>query len=189
MPKHCRPPPPFTRIIDTGTSHHNLALGDGNPQQYIEYKTNPPAVMIPNGDNITAREHDNLRLQNVLAQASEADILPGFKHSLLSVGQLCDDDCTAIFSKHHCTIAPSTTKTRNLSSRVSETMQRDYTNNVYPRPTIKPNARPLRRCQHKTSKNTSNTFINVSSPQPRAPGCKLSEKAISKLGRESPSRP
>ena len=104
MPKHCRPPPPFTRIIDTGTSHHNLALGDGNPQQYIEYKTNPPAVMIPNGDNITARAHYNLRLQNVSAQASEADILPSFKHSLLSVGQLCDDNCTAIFSKHHCTI-------------------------------------------------------------------------------------
>ena len=104
MPRHCRPPPPFTRIIDTGTSHHNLALGDGDPQHYIEYKTNPPAVMIPNGDNITARAHYNLRLQNVSAHASEADILPSFKHSLLSVGQLCDDDCTAIFSKHHCTI-------------------------------------------------------------------------------------
>ena len=60
--------------------------------------------MIPNGDNITARAHYNLRLQNVSAQASEADILPSFKHSLLLVGQLCDDDCTAIFSKHHCTI-------------------------------------------------------------------------------------
>ena len=60
--------------------------------------------MIPNGDNITTRAHYNLGLQNVSAQASEADILPSFKHSLLSVGQLCDDDCTAIFSKHHCTI-------------------------------------------------------------------------------------
>ena len=35
---------------------------------------------------------------------SEAAILPSFKHSLLSVGQLCNDDCTAIFSKHKCTI-------------------------------------------------------------------------------------
>ena len=55
MPQHCRPPPPFTRIIDTGTSHHNLALGDGNPQQDIPYATNAPQVMIPNGTNITAQ--------------------------------------------------------------------------------------------------------------------------------------
>ena len=39
-----------------------------------------------------------------LATGSEADILLSFKHLLLSVGQLCDDDCTAIFSKHQCTI-------------------------------------------------------------------------------------
>ena len=186
MPPHCRPPPPFTRIIDTGTSHHNLALGDGDPQQYIEYKTNPPAVMIPNGDNITTRAHYNLGLQNVSAQASEADILPSFKHSLLSVGQLCDDDCTAIFTK---TIAPYTTNTKNPSSTVSETIPRGYMNNVYPRPTLKPPARPMQRCQQKTSQNTLNTYINVPSPQPLAHGCKLSAKAISKRGPESPSRP
>ena len=51
---HCRHPTPFTRIIDTGTSNHNLALGDGNPQQYIPYATNAPQVMIPKGTNITA---------------------------------------------------------------------------------------------------------------------------------------
>ena len=111
MPQHHRPPPPpppppFTRIIDTGTSHHNLAFGDSDPQQYVSYTTNPhpPQVMIPNGANITAHAHYNLQLENVSQQASKADILPSFKHSLLSVGQLCDDDCTAIFSKHKCTI-------------------------------------------------------------------------------------
>ena len=60
--------------------------------------------MIPNGSNITAHARYNLRLPNVSQQASEADILPSFKHSLISVGQLCDDDCTATFSKHRCTI-------------------------------------------------------------------------------------
>ena len=87
------------------------------------------------------------------------------------------------------TIAPSTTNTRNLSSMVSATIPRDYTNNVYPRSTTKPTARPMQRCQQQTSKNTLNTFINVPSLQPHAHGCKLSEKAISKLGPESPSRP
>ena len=60
--------------------------------------------MIPKGDNITAHAHYNLQLEHVSPQASEADILPSFKHSLLSVGQLCDDDCIAIFSKHKSTI-------------------------------------------------------------------------------------
>ena len=55
MPKQCRPPPPFTRIIDTGTSHNNLALGNRNPQQYILYAANAPQVMIPNCANITAQ--------------------------------------------------------------------------------------------------------------------------------------
>ena len=60
--------------------------------------------MIPNGANITAHTHYNLQLENVSSKASEADILPTFKHSLLSVRQLCNDDCTAIFSKDKCTI-------------------------------------------------------------------------------------
>ena len=76
MPPHCRLPPPFTRIIDTGTSHHNLALGDGDPQHYIHYAANAPQVMIPNGANITAHARYNLQLPTVSQQASEADILP-----------------------------------------------------------------------------------------------------------------
>ena len=96
-PQQCRPPLHFTRIIDTEISHHNLTLEDGNPQQYIPYATNAPQVMIPNGTNITAHARYNLQLQNVSQQASEANILPSFKRSLLSVGQLCDDDCTIIF--------------------------------------------------------------------------------------------
>ena len=104
MPSHRRPPLPFTRIIDRGTSHHNLALGDGNPKDYVPYGTNAPQVMIPNGTNITAYAKYNLQLPHVSEQASETDILLTFKHSLISVGQLCDDGCTATFSKHGCTI-------------------------------------------------------------------------------------
>ena len=125
MPPHARPPPPFTRIIDTGTSHHNLALGDGNPNDYVPYITNAPQVMIPDGTNITACAKYNMKLPHVSTQASETDILPTFKHSLISVGQLCDDDCTAIFSKHGCTIynkheTPVMTGTRNPETGLYE---------------------------------------------------------------------
>ena len=133
MSKQCRLPPPFTRIIDTGTSHHNLALGDGNPQQYIPYATNDPQVMIPNGTNITAQARYNLQLPNVSKKASEADILPSFKHSLLSVGQLCDDDCTAIFRNIN---ARYTTNKTNQSSQASEITPRDYMNNRCQQTTI-----------------------------------------------------
>ena len=128
MLQHCRPPPPFTRIIDTGTSHHNLALGDGDPQHYVRYTTNAPQVMIPNGTNITAHARYNLQLQNVSQQASEADILPSFKHSLLSMGQLYNNDCTAIFSKHKCTIynkhnQPVITGVRNHTTAYTHAQQ------------------------------------------------------------------
>ena len=81
--------------------------------------------MIPNGANITAHAHSNLQLENVSQKASVADILPSFKHSLLSVGQLCDDDCTAIFSKNKCTIynkqnEPVITGIRNHSTALYE---------------------------------------------------------------------
>ena len=92
-------PTSFTRIIDTGTSHLNLALRDGNLKDYVPYATNAPQVMIPNGTNITACAKYNLQLPNVSEQASATDILPTFRHSLISVGQLCDDSCTATFSK------------------------------------------------------------------------------------------
>ena len=96
-------------IIDTGTSHHNLALGDGNPQQYVTYVANAPQVMIPNGDNITAKARCNLHLPNISQEASEADVLPSFKHQLLSVGQSCDDDYTAIFQNIYALYKANTT--------------------------------------------------------------------------------
>ena len=81
--------------------------------------------MIPNGANTTAHARYNLQFQNVSQQALEADIRPSFKHLLLSVGQLCDDDCTTIFSKHQCTIynkhnQPVITGIRNHTNRLYE---------------------------------------------------------------------
>ena len=89
--------------------------------------------MIPNGASITAHAQYNLQVQNVLKQASGTDILPSFKHSLISVGQLCDDDCTAIFSKHQCTIynkhnQPVVTGFRNHTTRLYEQHIPTYNN-------------------------------------------------------------
>ena len=69
--------------------------------------------------------HDTTYNYQMSQQASEADILPTFKHSLISVVQLCDDDCTATFSKHRCTIydkhnKPVITGIRNPNTRLYE---------------------------------------------------------------------
>ena len=173
MPSHCRPPPPFTRIIDTGTSHHNLALGDGDRQNYVPYASNTPEVMIPNGDNITAHARYTQRLPNVSKQASEANILPSFKHSLISVGQLCDDDCSV----------RSITNTTNLSSQALEIHRPACMNRKSPY-TINNKARYskyLYTANEKTSSQTQlyqqqhyrnilNTYINVLFPQQQEPG-------------------
>ena len=81
--------------------------------------------MIPNGTNITACAKYNLKLPNVSEQASATDVLPTFKHSLISVGQLCDDGCTATFSKHGCTVynknkKPVLTGSRNPTTGLYE---------------------------------------------------------------------
>ena len=162
MPQHCRPPPPFTRIIDTGTSHHNLALGDGDPQHYVRYTTNTPQVMIPNGANITAHAHYNLKLQTVSHKPQ--------KLTYYRVSNTCYSpwaNCvtmTALPSSQNKS-APSTINKTNLSSPSSATIPRDYTSSISPGPTTKTSARQTTRYQQPTSKNISNIFINVPSPQ------------------------
>ena len=133
--------------------------------------------MIPNGANITAHARYNLHLQNVSQEALEADILPSFKHSLLSVGQLCDDDCTAIFPN---IIAQYTTKATSQSSQASEITPQDYMNNIFLHPTKSPSTRQMPPYKQPTYRNTSNIFTNVLSPHPPEHGSKLLKRATSK---------
>ena len=88
--------------------------------------------------------HYNLQLENVSSKASETDILPTFKHSLLSVGQLCDDNCTAIFSKDKYTIynkqnEPVITSLHNHSTGLYEqSIPRNNTRTIHQANTILP---------------------------------------------------
>ena len=113
--------------------------------------------MIPNGANITAHAHYNLQLENVSSKASEADILPTFKHLLLSVGQLCNDDCTAIFSKDKFTIynhrnEPVITGLRNHSMGLyKQSIPRNSTQNYPPGQCHITNNKPPRTYQISSS--------------------------------------
>ncbi len=61
-----------------------------------------PIVTLPNHSTIQAQAEGTLNLHPSLsATATKAHVFDGLTNaSLLSVGQLCDDDCTAIFEKH-----------------------------------------------------------------------------------------
>ena len=99
-----------------------------------------------NGTNITVQARYNLKIPNASRQALEANILPSFEHSLLSVGQLCNDDSTTIFSKHKCTMYNKQNKT--VSSHTSEITPTDYMNNRCQHTNITTSTRQMPHYQH-----------------------------------------
>ena len=60
-------------------------------------------VVLPNKKKLTTNKAGNLPLASSLqTRATIAHVLPGInKTSLLSIGQLCDDGCLAIFDKRN----------------------------------------------------------------------------------------
>jgi hypothetical protein len=60
---------------------------------------------MPNGTTIQSSHTCNLLLTDLPHQARQAHILPGLVHnSLISVGQLCDNECSVTFTQDHVTV-------------------------------------------------------------------------------------
>ena len=60
---------------------------------------------MPNGQHIRSIGTTNIEWPTLPSTASKAHILPDLNpHSLVSIGVLCDHDCTATFNKHAVTI-------------------------------------------------------------------------------------
>ena len=89
-------------IADSGASRHYLMKSDENHCTDLKRITNGPCVKMPNNQFIRGTHSMQLRLHPSLS--SEAQRAHSFDHlksgSLLSIGQLCDDDCVAIFTKY-----------------------------------------------------------------------------------------
>ena len=68
----------------------------------LKATTTGPIVTLPNHDTIQAQAEGYLDIHpSLTSQATKAHVFDGLTNaSLLSVGQLCDDNCTAIFNKH-----------------------------------------------------------------------------------------
>ena len=87
---------------DSGASSHYLTIDDakkclGNVKPY-----NGPPVTLPDSGEISPTHEGQLPLSEKLSnQAKRATALPALKSSsLVSLGQLCDDDCTVILDKN-----------------------------------------------------------------------------------------
>ena len=90
-------------IKDSGASHHYLMKSDEQYCKNLKHITNRPCVKLPNNQFILGTHSMQLRLHPSLS--SKAQKAHSFNHlksgSLLSIGQLCDDDYVAIFTKYN----------------------------------------------------------------------------------------
>ena len=95
-------PSPTTAIADTGTTGHFLKEATNNAPLI---PAAPLHVKLPDSHLISSIGTTSINWTGLPRSATQAHIIPKVDpHSLISIGILCDHDCTAIFNKHHMTI-------------------------------------------------------------------------------------
>ena len=95
------PPQPHINdpISDSGCTGHYL----DNPTTIVhtrEPSENPINVKVPNSSTMASTHQAQIPLKNLSSQAKHAEIFPNLHSSLISIGQLCDDECIVAFDKH-----------------------------------------------------------------------------------------
>jgi hypothetical protein len=90
-----------TAIADTGATGHYITQSDSNQCTNKTYTDIGPNVSAASGTVMKATHSLTVPLAPQLsATAEEGHLLNGLtNNSLVSIGKLCDDDCTAIFTK------------------------------------------------------------------------------------------
>ena len=85
---------------DSGASRNYWRLQDTKCLKNITNKTGTP-VTLPNKTTIIPTQEGTIPLSNKLSlSAQKATVLPALKSaSLISIGQVCDDNCTMVFTK------------------------------------------------------------------------------------------
>jgi hypothetical protein len=106
----CRTPPLLkqheTAIVDSGFTGHFL-LVSAPCLNKVKSRT-PLTVRLPNGATMESSHTAELDIPEFNAAASKAHVFPGMaNHSLLSVGQLCDEGCIFTFKHASVTICDS----------------------------------------------------------------------------------
>jgi hypothetical protein len=106
----CRTPPLLakheTAIVDSGRIGHFLLVTAPCLNKVIS--RNPLTVRLTNGATMESSHTDDLDIPGLTTAVSKAHVFPGMAHhSLLSVGQLCDEGYIVTFQQDTVTICNS----------------------------------------------------------------------------------
>ena len=82
-------------IVDSGS--RNFYLASGVPCSAID--TTAPQVHAGTVTGQPQTSSASCRLHLYLP-VRDAHVMPGFKHSLIGIGRLCDENCTVLLTKH-----------------------------------------------------------------------------------------
>ncbi len=110
-PDHTAVPP------QTCHAHHAAFVATGATGHCLDPAAEPcctnmphtdagPSAQVANGANVETTKRATMPLANELSSTAQEDhIFDDLKSgSLISIGQLCDDDCVALFTKHNVNI-------------------------------------------------------------------------------------
>ena len=94
--------PRDTVIVDSGASGFYVILGA--PDSDID----PSAPRVQVGTTAAGHSQESTARCKIPLEGTPADqfahIMPGFQHSLLGIGIMCDKDCKVLFTKRRVTI-------------------------------------------------------------------------------------
>jgi hypothetical protein len=92
--------------VDSGCTGHFL-LVNAPCLNIVKYRT-PLTEGLPNGATMESSHTADLDIPELSVAASKSHVFPGMaNHSLLSVGQICDEGCIVTFKQDTVTICDS----------------------------------------------------------------------------------
>ena len=92
------PPLPVVKA-DSGASKHYFRIQDVALLDNVK-SASGPTVFLPNNEALQATKEGNLPIPQLSNNGKKAHIIPTLTNtSLLSLGQLCDDNCTIVLRK------------------------------------------------------------------------------------------
>ena len=86
---------------DSGATNHYFKIDNMAVLDKVQKNSHKKNIQLPNSTNIPVTHEGLLPLSNKLSDAAKTvQILPKLTNcSLLSIGQLCDDNCWGLFNK------------------------------------------------------------------------------------------
>ena len=86
---------------DSAASKHYFTEQDKHILVKVRFDSTGPTVLLPNSAFLTAQESGELPIGDMLSKlAKKTAIFQHLHSSLISLGQLCDDECIVILGKH-----------------------------------------------------------------------------------------